>query len=116
MEISKLSSLNSYFKEAKSDHIKFECDCHDCGKTFNILADIDDDKKIIIEGGALYILPHGTWAKCDKCFEQDPELHNYQPCEVFSRVVGFLTPTKQWNKGKQSEWKMRKEYNVPESL
>jgi ribonucleoside-triphosphate reductase len=33
-------------------------------------------------------------------------------CEVYSRVVGFLTPISQWNKGKQEEWKDRKTYKV----
>ena len=26
------------------------------------------------------------------------------PCEVYSRVVGFLSPVSQWNKGKKAEW------------
>ena len=25
-------------------------------------------------------------------------------CEVYSRVVGFLSPVSQWNKGKKAEW------------
>jgi ribonucleoside-triphosphate reductase len=25
-------------------------------------------------------------------------------CEVFSRVVGYLRPVAQWNKGKKAEW------------
>jgi len=29
---------------------------------------------------------------------------------VYSRIVGYLTPTSQWNVGKQAEWKDRKEY------
>jgi len=33
-------------------------------------------------------------------------------CEVFSRIVGYLRPVKQWNDGKQSEFAMRKEYKV----
>jgi ribonucleoside-triphosphate reductase len=31
-----------------------------------------------------------------------------QPCEVFSRVVGYIRPVHQWNKGKQSEYGDRK--------
>jgi len=31
-------------------------------------------------------------------------------CEVYSRVVGYLRPVKQWNKGKQEEFGLRKEY------
>ncbi|MDD3236951.1 MAG: ribonucleoside triphosphate reductase [Candidatus Gastranaerophilales bacterium] len=33
-------------------------------------------------------------------------------CEVYSRVVGFIRPVKQWNKGKQAEFKARKTYNI----
>jgi len=31
-----------------------------------------------------------------------------QPCEVFSRVVGYIRPVHQWNPGKQSEFSDRK--------
>jgi len=34
------------------------------------------------------------------------------PCEVFSRVVGYLRPVKQWNRGKQEEFKLRRVYTV----
>jgi len=30
-----------------------------------------------------------------------------QVCEVYSRVVGYIRPVSQWNKGKQSEFKDR---------
>lgn len=33
-------------------------------------------------------------------------------CEVYSRVVGYLRPVDQWNKGKQTEFKVRKTYKV----
>lgn len=35
-----------------------------------------------------------------------------QPCEVFSRVVGYLRPVHQWNAGKQSEFGDRKMLEV----
>jgi len=35
-----------------------------------------------------------------------------EPCEVFSRVVGYLRPVQQWNEGKQLEFKMRKTFQV----
>jgi len=35
-----------------------------------------------------------------------------QPCEVFSRVVGYIRPVHQWNKGKQSEYNDRKMLNL----
>lgn len=31
-----------------------------------------------------------------------------QLCEIYSRVVGYIRPVKQWNAGKQSEFKDRK--------
>jgi len=31
-------------------------------------------------------------------------------CEVYSRVVGYLRPVKQWNKGKQEEFSARQVY------
>jgi hypothetical protein len=36
-----------------------------------------------------------------------------QPCEVYSRVVGYLRPVRQWNKGKQSEWNDRVSFIAP---
>jgi len=30
--------------------------------------------------------------------------------EIYSRIVGYLTPTQNWNKGKQEEFRQRKEY------
>ena len=33
--------------------------------------------------------------------------------EVYSRVVGYMRPVGQWNKGKQSEWKDRVDFIAP---
>lgn len=35
------------------------------------------------------------------------------PCEVYSRVVGYLRPVQQWNKGKRSEYRQRREFAAP---
>jgi anaerobic ribonucleoside-triphosphate reductase len=35
-----------------------------------------------------------------------------QPCEVYSRIVGYLRPVSQWNEGKKQEFKERKEFEV----
>lgn len=32
--------------------------------------------------------------------------------EVFSRIVGYHRPVKQWNRGKKEEFKERKVYNL----
>lgn len=34
------------------------------------------------------------------------------PCEVYSRVVGYLRPVKNWNAGKKQEFKERKTFKV----
>lgn len=35
-----------------------------------------------------------------------------QPCEVYSRVVGYLRPVDQWNDGKQGEYINRKVFKI----
>lgn len=37
------------------------------------------------------------------------------PVETYSRVVGYYRPVNQWNKGKQEEFAMRKEFS-PEKI
>lgn len=32
------------------------------------------------------------------------------PCEVYSRVVGYIRPVGQWNPGKQAEYSDRKTF------
>ncbi len=49
----------------------------------------------------------GEHFKCPKCGEE---------CEVFSRVVGYIRPVRQWNEGKQSEFEIRKTYTMKEEV
>lgn len=35
-------------------------------------------------------------------------------CEIYSRVVGYLRPINQWNKGKQQEFQERKNFILGE--
>lgn len=51
----------------------------------------------------------GEHFECPKCTIK-------QPCEVYSRVVGYLRPVGQWNKGKQQEFKERKEFKMAKTL
>ncbi len=37
-----------------------------------------------------------------------------QETEIYSRVVGYLRPVKQWNNGKQAEYNLRKTYAIDE--
>jgi len=41
-----------------------------------------------------------------------PQCAIKQPCEVYSRIVGYLRPVSQWNNGKQEEFKERKEFKI----
>ena len=34
------------------------------------------------------------------------------PCEVFSRVVGYMRPVSNWNEAKQAEFKDRKTFKI----
>lgn len=43
--------------------------------------------------------------------EEMKEVHG-TPCEVFSRVCGYLRPVQCWNKGKKEEFELRKTYSV----
>jgi ribonucleoside-triphosphate reductase (formate) len=47
----------------------------------------------------------GEHFECPKCTIK-------QPCEVYSRIVGYLRPVKQWNKGKQREFDDRKLFKL----
>lgn len=42
-----------------------------------------------------------------------PQCAIKQPCEVYSRVVGYIRPVGQWNNGKKQEFGERKEYKMP---
>ena len=46
---------------------------------------------------------NGKQEKCPEC---------NQETEIYSRVVGYLRPVKQWNNGKRSEFAMRKTFKV----
>jgi len=37
------------------------------------------------------------------------------PCEVYSRVVGYLRPISSWNVGKVAEFEDRVEYKIQEA-
>lgn len=45
-----------------------------------------------------------------------PQCTIKQPCEVYSRIVGYLRPVQQWNLGKKEEFKWRREYRNYQEL
>lgn len=57
-----------------------------------------------------------TFSICPNCGYEAGEHHRClkceEECEVYSRVVGYLRPVKQWNKGKKQEFINRKTYCI----
>ena len=60
-----------------------------------------------------------TFSVCPSCGYRAGEHHTCDlcssDCEVYSRVVGYLRPVQQWNKGKKEEFVNRKTYKLCES-
>lgn len=48
----------------------------------------------------------GEQETCPDCGEE---------CEVYSRIVGYIRPVNQWNKGKKAEFKNRKTFDMDEA-
>ena len=44
--------------------------------------------------------------------ENVPPSEKKVPCEVYSRIVGYLRPVQDWNEGKQQEFSERKTFDV----
>jgi hypothetical protein len=85
--------------------------CDKCGDTIkDIDGELQDAKclKFVDEDGTEYFV-----ARCTKCFDKDKSLTNYKKTEVYSRVVGYMRPVSQWNKGKQDEYCKRKTFKNP---
>ena len=108
----KLERLHQLFEQANTMELEFKGTCHDCRKEISIIISLSSTG-FQIEGGAVYEpKTNAFYVKCESCFKKKPELVNYQSCDVYSRVVGYLQPVKQWNEGKQSEFKDRKLYKI----
>ncbi len=107
MNIERLHELFNIYKDR--NELEWIGDCTICGKLTKVLVELTDTG-FKVSGGAIYEKDNETVLKCETCFDADPLI--YQECEVYSRVVGYLRPTKQWNPGKQSEWADRKTFNI----
>ena len=67
-----------------------------------------------------YRLPYFTFSPTFSICKQHGYLNGEQPtcprcdesCEVYSRVVGYLRATSQWNDGKQAEFEIRKKFSI----
>jgi len=106
-----IEDLKPYFDEAKSDKIAFVGKCHNCGKDINIKIN-KQDTGYAVAGGAIYLTSMGPIGKCNDCYKESSALHNFQPCAVYSRIVGYMRPVSDWNPGKQAEFKLRATFNI----
>ncbi len=87
------------------------------------LSDIDAVKTLVRKISSNYRLPYytltPTFSVCPSHGylqgEQPKCAHRNQETEIYSRVVGYLRPIKQWNDGKQAEYALRKTYR-PDSV
>ncbi len=103
--------LQKLFEREQVEEIEFRGKCHDCGSDVTIVTHLAEDGTLSVTGGALWYTSQ-VFAKCEACFAALPMLTAYQPCEVYSRVVGYMRPIAQWNLGKKEEWISR----IPFSL
>ena len=86
--------------------------CHDCGKEISIVEDeVKNGVYLAYEKGEQKI----NVFKCTECFAKNKSLTNFQPCEVYSRVVGYIRPVQQWHKGKKQEFGERTEFLAPKA-
>ncbi len=84
------------------------------------VADIETVKNLVRKVAAGYRLPYftltPTFSVCPTHGYLNGERQTCPTCgqetEVYSRVVGYLRPVRQWNNGKQAEYAQRKPFKV----
>jgi len=86
--------------------------CHDCHADVSIGISLDSNKRVVADGPFWHIEGVGDFTKCLGCFEKDDTLRNFRPCEVFTRVVGYMRPVSQFNLGKKEEYKERVSFKL----
>jgi hypothetical protein len=90
--------------------------CHDCGAAVCVRVTKETDGYLFeAQKGAAQYAPTieddtCLFYKCQKCYEEEPILKKWRPTEVYTRVVGYYRPVSKFNKGKQEEYKHRKNY------
>jgi hypothetical protein len=109
-----IEQLYKWFEKYQANELEFNGTCVSCGKDATTLVTMAPDGEMTIEahGGAAYIQdsdPQSLLMKCKECFEKEPCLRN--PCEVYTRIVGYYRPVKAWNNAKQAEFRMRKMFD-----
>jgi hypothetical protein len=109
--MSTLDYLKSLSERLKESQFSFHAKCHDCNQDTVVEVNIYEGNADT-SGGGYWNIDGENFIKCQLCYEKDPILRNFRRCEVYSRVVGYLRPVKQWNPGKQEEYKQRKNFST----
>ena len=105
-------------KHPEKEILAFEGPCHVCKEKTCVEIGKTKENSFQIAGGAVYQTHNPTneeetfRVKCPRCFELDNILRNYQECEVYSRVVGYLRPISQYNPGKKQEFNDRENFDI----
>ncbi len=82
--------------------------CHDCETKIQFAGEeIKNGVQLVYDNNGEKVKVF----KCNDCYAKSRVLNNFQQCEVYSRVVGYIRPVSQWHKGKKQEYGERKEYN-----
>ena len=90
-----------------AQNVKENSICHDCGKEIEFNGEeMTNGVYLSYNKGEEKI----NIFKCNECYAKSPALTNFQECEVYSRVVGYIRPVQQWHKGKKQEYGERKEF------
>jgi len=102
--------------ELCKDEVDFSGKCQDCDCEVKVTIKRTDEG-FVVTGGAVYETSRDKfYLKCDECYEREPVLKDFQPCLIFSRIVGYLTPINQWNDGKKAEFSIRKTFDLEKAL
>ncbi|PIE70086.1 MAG: ribonucleoside triphosphate reductase [Deltaproteobacteria bacterium] len=88
-----------------------------------LISDVEVTKQLVKKVASNYRLPYFTLSPSFSVCASHGYLQGEQPTcdccgqetEVYSRIVGYLRPVKQWNNGKQTEFKMRKTFKVKDA-
>lgn len=110
-----LNDIIRLMEKHTANELAFEGKCHDCKTEMNVIVSyrpVEGDFQI--SGGAVYVVDIDDeifFLKCEECHAENATLRNFRECEVYSRVVGYYRPMKNWNEGKKAEFKKRSTFD-----
>lgn len=98
--------------------VDLEFTCHDCRCPVRVTYSADEiGGRLDPCDGAMGYYPtlndskKEFFVKCADCYASQPELRNFNPIEVYTRVIGYYRPVSSFNRGKKKEYSQRVNYN-----